>query len=118
MWKPVHYRYCPLILPLNKSRYHGMACPHVVSGGWPPLWRVAMNILNKQSRTTDKGWSSNLGGGGGGGGGGWTRCLQLLTVKRALLQNGYVPQAWPDPFLPTKEWKRDMRFSTWNVSSL
>ena len=27
----------------------------------PPIWRVAENILNKQSRTTDKGWSSNLG---------------------------------------------------------
>jgi len=22
---------------------------------WPPLWRVAMNVLNKQSRTADKG---------------------------------------------------------------
>jgi len=27
----------------------------------PPLWRVAMNILNKQSRTADKWWSSSLG---------------------------------------------------------
>jgi len=26
-----------------------------------PVWRVAANILNKQSRTADKGWSSNLG---------------------------------------------------------
>ena len=26
----------------------------------PPIWRVAANILNKQSRTADKGWSSNL----------------------------------------------------------
>jgi len=24
----------------------------------PPIWRVAANILNKQSRTVDKGWSS------------------------------------------------------------
>jgi hypothetical protein len=22
---------------------------------WPPIWRVAMNILNKQSRTANKG---------------------------------------------------------------
>ena len=29
----------------------------------PPIWRVAANILNKQSRTADKGWSSSLGGG-------------------------------------------------------
>jgi len=27
----------------------------------PPIWRVAINILNKQSRTADKGWSSSLG---------------------------------------------------------
>jgi hypothetical protein len=25
------------------------------------LWRVAANILNKQQRTNDKGWSSSLG---------------------------------------------------------
>jgi hypothetical protein len=24
------------------------------------IWRVAVNILNKQSRTVDKGWSSSL----------------------------------------------------------
>ena len=28
---------------------------------WPPIWRIAVNILNKQSQTADKGWSSNLG---------------------------------------------------------
>jgi len=28
----------------------------------PSVWRVAANILNKQSRTADKGWSSSLGG--------------------------------------------------------
>jgi len=27
----------------------------------PPIWRVAANILNKQSRTADKGWSSSFG---------------------------------------------------------
>ena len=27
----------------------------------PPIWRVAANMLNKQSRTADKGWSSSLG---------------------------------------------------------
>ena len=26
----------------------------------PPIWRVAANKLNKQSRTADKGWSSSL----------------------------------------------------------
>jgi hypothetical protein len=32
----------------------------------PPIWRVAANILDMQSRTTDKGWSCSLGG--------WARC--------------------------------------------
>jgi hypothetical protein len=27
----------------------------------PPIWRVAANILNKQSRTADKGWPSSSG---------------------------------------------------------
>jgi len=31
----------------------------------PSVWRVAANILNKQSRTADKGRSSNLGVGRG-----------------------------------------------------
>jgi hypothetical protein len=31
----------------------------------PPIWRIAANILNKQSRTADKGWSSSLGVGRG-----------------------------------------------------
>jgi hypothetical protein len=28
----------------------------------PPIWRVAADILNKQSRKADKGWSFSLGG--------------------------------------------------------
>jgi len=31
----------------------------------PPVWRIAANILNKQSRTADKGWATNLGVGPG-----------------------------------------------------
>jgi hypothetical protein len=27
----------------------------------PPIWSVAANILNKQSRTSDKGWASRFG---------------------------------------------------------
>jgi hypothetical protein len=33
----------------------------------PPIWRVAANILNKQSRTADKGWTPDWVGGGLGG---------------------------------------------------
>ena len=40
--------------------HHGMARPQVPDG-----WRVAANVLNKQSRTVDKGWSSILEGGRG-----------------------------------------------------
>jgi len=32
----------------------------------PPVWRLAANILNKQSRAVEKGWSPSLGF--------WARC--------------------------------------------
>jgi hypothetical protein len=42
--------------------HHGMARPQVADGGdGLQIWRVAANILNKQSQTADKGWSSILG---------------------------------------------------------
>ena len=31
---------------------------------WPPMWRVAVHVLNKQSWTADKGCFSCWGGGG------------------------------------------------------
>jgi hypothetical protein len=41
---------------------HGMARPQVADGGdGLQIWRVASNILNKQLRTTENGWSSGLG---------------------------------------------------------
>jgi hypothetical protein len=46
--------------------FHGMACPQVADGGEGlQIWRVAADILNKQSRTADKGWPSSLGVGRG-----------------------------------------------------
>jgi hypothetical protein len=37
-----------------------MARPQVADGGEGlQIWRVAVNILNKQSRTADNGWSSS-----------------------------------------------------------
>jgi hypothetical protein len=40
---------------------HGMARPRVADGGVGlQIWRVAANILNKQSRTAYKVWSSIL----------------------------------------------------------
>jgi len=39
-----------------------MARPQVADGGEGlQVWRVAANLLNKQSRTADKGWFSSLG---------------------------------------------------------
>jgi hypothetical protein len=32
-----------------------------VTKAWSPIWRVAANKLNKQSRTADEGWFSSLG---------------------------------------------------------
>jgi hypothetical protein len=46
--------------------HHGMAHPQVADGGEGlQIWRVAANILNKQSQTADKGWPSSLGVGRG-----------------------------------------------------
>jgi hypothetical protein len=46
--------------------HHGMACPQVADGEDAlQVWRVAANILNKQSRTADKGWFFSLGVGRG-----------------------------------------------------
>jgi len=42
-----------------------MACPQVAMKERPPLWRVAVNILNKQLQTADVGWSTSLGVEGG-----------------------------------------------------
>jgi hypothetical protein len=43
-----------------------MARPQVADGGDSlQIWRVAANILNKQSRTAGTGWSSSLGVGPG-----------------------------------------------------
>jgi hypothetical protein len=43
-----------------------MARPQVADGGDAlQVWRVAVNILNKQSQTADNGWASSLGVGRG-----------------------------------------------------
>jgi hypothetical protein len=42
--------------------HHGMARSQVADGeDGLQIWRVAANLLNKQSRTADKGWSSSWG---------------------------------------------------------
>jgi hypothetical protein len=42
--------------------HHGMGRSQVADGGDAlQFWTAAVNILNKQSRTADKGWSSSMG---------------------------------------------------------
>jgi hypothetical protein len=54
----IHVRWVPC--------HHGMARPQVADReDTLQIWRVATNILNKQSRTADKGWPSTLGVGRG-----------------------------------------------------
>jgi hypothetical protein len=54
----IHVRWVPC--------HPGMACPQVADGGnGLQIWRVATNILNKQSRTADKERFSRLGVGRG-----------------------------------------------------
>jgi hypothetical protein len=45
--------------------HDGIARPRVADGRDGLSWRLAANILNKQPRTKDKGWSSILGVGRG-----------------------------------------------------
>jgi hypothetical protein len=51
----IYYRWVPC--------HHDMARPQVADGGNTlQVWRVTANILNKQSRTADKGGGLLLGG--------------------------------------------------------
>jgi hypothetical protein len=68
------------------------------------VWRVAANILNKQSRTADKGWSSSVG-------------LTTPQHKNMLVTRDHTkPQTWTDSLDKRPRRKKiDMRFGTWNV---
>ena len=52
----------------------------------PPIWRVAANILNKQSRKANKGWSSSFGVGQG---------VNNSILSRILLRNVHVEGLGP-----------------------
>jgi hypothetical protein len=62
-----------------------------------PIWSEALNILNKQSRTAEKEYSSSL----------WVG--RLLTVKTYHIMNySQRPRTLNDPLVRRKERKRDM----------
>ena len=70
-----------------------------------------MNILNKESRTADKGWSSRLEVGRG---------ANNSSPQNIMLRNNQSVNLGPRLILwyDLTNKKKDMRFSTWNVRSL
>jgi hypothetical protein len=86
--------------------HHGMGRPQVADeGDGLQIWKVAENILNKLSRTADRGWSSSLGVG------------RLTTPHRKKIQSltkyTLEPRTRTDS-LAKRPWHRkmDMRFVT------
>jgi hypothetical protein len=83
------YHFVPKVKALIKCHY--VSCRQVADGGDSlQIWRVAANILNKQSRTADKGWSSSL----------WVGCgannsspLKIILLRKFLrsLGPGRIP---------------------------
>ena len=86
-----------------------MARPHIGHVGKAPIWRVAVNILNKQSRTTDKGRSSSLE---------IRRGANNFSLYLVTKHSDRKHRTCTDTLVLYKQWKRDMRFRSWNVRSL
>jgi hypothetical protein len=68
------YFFCSCFLPSKGTAllhvrwvpcHHGMVRPQGSDWDGLQIWRIAANILNKQSQTVDKGWSSSFGVGRG-----------------------------------------------------
>jgi hypothetical protein len=89
-----------------------MARAQIADGGdGLQIWRVAANILNKQTRTADKGWASSLGVGLG---------PYNSSLKNKLVTKIHKKQQTLTDSLDKrpKRKKIDMRFDTWNVRSM
>jgi hypothetical protein len=89
-----------------------MARPQVTDrGDGRQIWRVAANMLNKQSGTAEKDWSSNLG---------VEHWAKNATVKNKLVTKDHKkPRTWTDSLeTRAKRKKMNMRFGTWNVRSM
>jgi hypothetical protein len=91
--------------------HHGMERPRVSDrGDGLQIWRVAANMLNKQSQTADGGGSSSLGLGG---------ALTTLPRKTQYLLRITTHSLRTRHYLAQpKHWKMNRRFGTWNVRSL
>jgi hypothetical protein len=98
----------------------------------PPIWRVAANILNKQSRTDDKGCSSRMRVGRGANNVSRQKKNKLRNTHKArcFLWRQNNPEVNYSPtrisggggggvfikeFYPTNQRKRDILLGTWNV---
>jgi len=77
----------------------------------PPIWRVAGNILNKQSGQPTRGGTLVCGLGD---------VRHLLTVKTTyhITELSQRHRIWTDPVVRRKQRKRDVRFGNSNISSL
>jgi hypothetical protein len=82
--------------------HHGMVRPPAADGGdGLNIWRLAANVLNRQSRTTDKGSFSSLGRVGVGEG------LATPHRKKASVAKCYTgPRNWTDSLeRPRHRWE-------------
>ena len=64
---------------------------------WPPIWKVAVNVLNMQSRTADKGWSSSLVVGRGANNPSPQKCIVTKCSCRK-------PRTWTDTSVRQSNW--------------
>ena len=68
-------------------------------------WRVAAHILNKQSRTADKGWFSSFRVGRG--------AENSSPLKTGLdAKHSERSRTWTEPLVRPEQWIQDMRFRT------
>ena len=90
--------------------FHDLARPQVVDRGYGlQIWRVAANMLNKQSWTADRGdppaW-------------GLVEGLTTPHYKKETVTNPLDnPRNWTDSLVRPQKMDKDMRFGTWNVTT-
>ena len=79
-------------------------------GEWHSVWRIAADILNNVVADSRHGVVLQLRG--------WARCWQLAVTTGIVTKHEHLPRTWTDTSVRLKQWRRDMRFGTWNVRSL